>query len=474
MKGKHIMYRLQRFATVIAATIGIAALSASGETAQLIIATSDYFTGNTATYDIGSDTFAPNMMGHADQDVSVHTDGTSVYFLEKQLGAVSKFNPQSMGPSNYIYQYSAGPTTNPCDIVFFENKAYVLRYQSGSILIINQNATSQAEFEKGTIDLSMFDTDGISEMQRGFAIDGRVYVLLQRLHNYVAEQKGLLVAIDPTTDTVVDLDSATPGVQGRELLVKNPQFCSLVGNMLYIGGHIWTGQTEGVQTIDTGDPLLPQTMLISEAPLFMDVTGMTVFNEQYGIVASSRWLQDNSGNWYQQGTATWFNPSTGALGAVLPVPSPDGGAVMVDGTAYIGSRSNTVAGIYPVNPSTNLLTRNPLLTTLPPYSMIALGGTTTTVENTPESVPAPIILDAPFPNPFNPETALRLTMNVQSHVRIEVFALNGQRVATLADANMPTGVHRIVWNAEGMPSGSYIFRVSSGSYAESAKITLLK
>ncbi|MFC1512360.1 T9SS type A sorting domain-containing protein, partial [Candidatus Latescibacterota bacterium] len=319
---------------------------------------------------------------------------------------------------------------------------------------------------------SMFDTDGFPDAVYGFVAGERVYVVLQRLHSFMADVPGLLIAIDPATDMVIDLDPGENGVQGRELLVKNPQFFSQVESVLYIGGHDWGAQTEGVQSVNAGDPALTQTMIVSEAATGVDVTGAVVFDDKWGIIISSSWVQEGE-EWCQVGTATWFDPATGELGDVLPVPTPDGGAVMMEGIAYIGSRDNSAPGIYPVDPATNTLVREPLITDLPPTAMVYINDVITEAHET-GLEPAAFEISLPYPNPFNPSTTIGFTQTLPGRIRIEVYTATGQRVAVLFDDYNRAGTHTVTWDAQGEPSGVYFIRVSGNGHAATAGVTLVK
>ena len=71
-----------------------------------------------------------------------------------------------------------------------------------------------------------------------------------------------------------------------------------------------------------------------------------------------------------------------------------------------------------------------------------------------------------YPNPFNPSTIIPYQVPTAASVRLEVFNVLGQRVATLVDEERPAGVHTAAWNATdaaGRPVGAgvYFYRLSS-------------
>jgi hypothetical protein len=83
-------------------------------------------------------------------------------------------------------------------------------------------------------------------------------------------------------------------------------------------------------------------------------------------------------------------------------------------------------------------------------------------------------LDQNFPNPFNPSTTIRFDLPSPEHVSLKLYNLIGEEVATLIDEVRSAGSHSVVWNAGGMPSGQYFYRITAGSFTQTRKVTLLK
>ena len=212
----------------------------------------EYSTGNTAVYDTETGAFSDNVLPHY-QDAYVKTDGTYLYIIEAR-GAdnIIKYEPSNIGEGKEIYQYSVGENTNPNDIVFVDSKAYVILYDSDKILIINPDAQNEATFKIGEIDISKWaDSDGSPDAHMAFVYDDMVYVVLQ-MYDLTSGTCGtpVLIKIDPVTDTIVDMDETVEGVQGVELIVKNPQSGFLLNSTLYIGGTTYGKSDEGVMKID--------------------------------------------------------------------------------------------------------------------------------------------------------------------------------------------------------------------------------
>jgi len=79
-----------------------------------------------------------------------------------------------------------------------------------------------------------------------------------------------------------------------------------------------------------------------------------------------------------------------------------------------------------------------------------------------------------FPNPFNPETRIAFDLAAQGHVKLNVYNLNGQKVASLVDANMPSGGHVVSFNGASLSSGVYLYKIEVNGFTDAKKLVLLK
>lgn len=77
------------------------------------------------------------------------------------------------------------------------------------------------------------------------------------------------------------------------------------------------------------------------------------------------------------------------------------------------------------------------------------------------ATPASFALEQNYPNPFNPTTQIRYALPEPSPVRLEVFNLLGQRVATLVDEWKSAGSHGVNFDASGLSSGVYLYKLTS-------------
>ncbi|MCH8568529.1 MAG: DUF4397 domain-containing protein [Balneolales bacterium] len=83
-----------------------------------------------------------------------------------------------------------------------------------------------------------------------------------------------------------------------------------------------------------------------------------------------------------------------------------------------------------------------------------------------------------YPNPFNPVTNIQFSLAENADVKLEVFNLQGQRVATLAQGKFNQGAHTVSFSAEHLASGLYIYRLSAAfsrtTFTQSRKMMLVK
>ena len=76
-----------------------------------------------------------------------------------------------------------------------------------------------------------------------------------------------------------------------------------------------------------------------------------------------------------------------------------------------------------------------------------------------ESTPGVFGIESVYPNPFNPSTAISYKLQAASLVSLTVYDITGREVTTLVTGHSSLGEHRIVWDAEDLPSGVYFVRL---------------
>ena len=91
-----------------------------------------------------------------------------------------------------------------------------------------------------------------------------------------------------------------------------------------------------------------------------------------------------------------------------------------------------------------------------------------------DEVPAGFVLEQNYPNPFNPATEIRFDLREAVHVQFVVYDVMGREVARLVDQPLHVGTHSVTWDASGLPSGTYLYRLTAGAFTETKAMTLFK
>ena len=79
------------------------------------------------------------------------------------------------------------------------------------------------------------------------------------------------------------------------------------------------------------------------------------------------------------------------------------------------------------------------------------------------------------PNPFNPTTTISFEIRDASLVELKIFDITGREIAALSTGHGALGQHKVMWNAEGMPSGVYFARLTSvNGQVQTQKLVLMK
>ena len=98
----------------------------------------------------------------------------------------------------------------------------------------------------------------------------------------------------------------------------------------------------------------------------------------------------------------------------------------------------------------------------------------TTNEPEPSDIPNKVELYQNYPNPFNPVTVISYKLPVNSAVSLKVFDLLGREVTVLVDGRMSAGNHEVTFDASGLSSGMYFYRLEANGAVLTKRLTLIK
>jgi hypothetical protein len=456
-------------------------LAATGLKAQpgLFITTSNFETGSAAVLAAGATDAEVNLL-------NLHSD-SAVRYKQGRIYVINRFGQDNIlvldvnDPRTPLDQYSVGNGTNPQDIeIVSPTKAYVSRYESSEVLILNPQNGAKLD----SIDLSLFaDADGTPEMTQMALWGSRLYVGLQRLdrdNGFIPSGQSLLAVIDTETDALVDMDPSTAGIQAWPLSATNPNDLVVAGNLLAVSQTAGFGDLEGgIEVLDLAAGT-SRGLVVSEVDLEGDITALALVNSNLGYAIVS----DASFNNHVKSV----NLSTGAVGPALAGHS--GGftsSLATDGERLIvpdrGSFDDpNAAGLLIYNANDGTLLAGPIATGLPPLSVAVLSDAPviTAVHQAANTEPESASLNAAYPNPFNASIAIPFTLeHADQSVELTVYDLLGRRVRKLVSQSMTAGHHIVRWNgrdAQGITvgNGSYLIELHTGLLRTSQKVMLLK
>jgi hypothetical protein len=191
-------------------------------------------------------------------------------------------------------------------------------------------------------------------------------------------------------------------------------------------------------------------------------------------------LADPDGNGVYTATYNLTPPTLFQMCFRIVYTSPSGEVWNGSGSAIQGRRyyqyvhPTAVApdsALWPASYSLAVLNwMNDSLTIEPPPDL----NTVTTGVEGPSELPLTFELQQNYPNPFNPSTVITYSVPERIHVRLEIYNLLGQKVASLFDQEQVAGTHSVSWNARGMGSGVYILKMQAGSFSNARKMLLLR
>ena len=91
-----------------------------------------------------------------------------------------------------------------------------------------------------------------------------------------------------------------------------------------------------------------------------------------------------------------------------------------------------------------------------------------------EPIPFDYKIRDPYPNPFNAQTTIQITLPIKDVMIVKVYDVNGSELKTLVHSIFDSGTHTIKWNAGDLPSGIYFIRMQTRHFVDTKKVSLIK
>ena len=211
------------------------------------------------------------------------------------------------------------------------------------------------------------------------------------------------------------------------------------------------------------------TLLSRDTVINTPVGGFTFRFEYLGTRLADENLQTAVGNFDCKKFSLKWKVSV----LLLPPPLPPVEVLSTENTLWIAPDLWIVQDLIPTN---NI---DLSFFGVDPFSIPGLMTEIEGVTNIKEEFLSPetFYLSQNYPNPFNPSTKIKFRISSASggeFVKLKVYDVLGNEIATLVNESKPVGTYEILWNAENLPSGVYLYKLTAGNLVETKKMLLLK
>jgi len=322
------------------------------------------------------------------------------------------------------------------------------------------------------------------------------------------------VGLWKSTNGGVNWSPSSTGMDNKQLLCL--AFNPLNPNVLYAGTSMMspsgsTGPCEIFKSCDAGATWtavvngIPQTSTDNNPVRCLSVSTADTSVVLAGIFMNAAAL---TGGMYKttNGGQAWTKIHTGLVNAVGTLPRS---CLIRPGSAtefYVGldnSATTTAKGVFKTTNggatwtdfnggsllNTYAIRALAFRTTLPATLYAGDGGTatantgtgvyeysfnTSNIGNSNSGIPSAFELHQNYPNPFNPATTISYGIPSSGFVRLSLFDMLGKEVAVLENGYKKAGYYNLNFNASGLSSGIYFYRLISGSFVGVKKMILVK
>ena len=101
-------------------------------------------------------------------------------------------------------------------------------------------------------------------------------------------------------------------------------------------------------------------------------------------------------------------------------------------------------------------------------------GNLVSIRNINGELPKGFSLSQNYPNPFNPFTSIKFDIPNTLYVKLTIYNLLGKEVAVLVNKKLNAGSYEVDWNASGVPSGVYFYKLETEEYNATREMILTK
>jgi hypothetical protein len=333
----------------------------------------DFSSSQVAYLDYAAQTVDDGFYAKTQSDYTISVYLNNVFHIGRFfIDTISKYIV--LNASTEIWSYSTqddldSTTRNPYTLVSLSTeKAYLLRYGSDKIWIVNPQATDFESFKTGEIDLASYvpenNTAGTPRPSAAVINDGKLFVVMQRLDDNFASSNSVYLAVfDTATDTEIETNAdSTDSVMGIPLLGLNPLEHSVRAfeDKVYITTRnsfsAISVEQSLIEAVDTNNfslnTVLSAADITENSTKYIQSTAI-VSAEQGYFFANETFF----GPYREESTLYQFNPSTGEISdeTVLDIDTNSIGFIDIDaaGFLWVSVREDAAPGVEIIDTETN-------------------------------------------------------------------------------------------------------------------------
>ena len=295
-------------------------------TALVQTVATDYSSSGVVAIDIENQQVTSGYYVKDKSDYRIDSHLNNVYHIgRRNIDTISKYSSDNLDSLVWTFSTQDNEDTtsrNPYTITFaHESKAYLIRYASDKVWIVNPEATQAEDFKIGELDLSSYleeDFGGTPNPSAAIVHEDKLYIAMQRLDTNWSAHTTYVAVFDVNTNEEIETNAnSEDAVKGIPLSGFNPLENSLTafGDEVFVTTRdkfiLPNLDVSKVEAVNVGDYSVREVINANDigAPILSSV----IINDEQGYFITNPAGYNESGAWVETGSLFEFNPTTGEI-----------------------------------------------------------------------------------------------------------------------------------------------------------------
>lgn len=349
----------------------------------------DYSSSEVVAVDIENEIVSSGYYTKQGTDFTLVVNDDEVYHIGRfYVDTVEKYSNGAL--ESQIWSYSTQDaqqvsSSNPYTMAFVsDTKAYLIRYGSDKVWIVNPQAEFSEDFKIGELDLSAYveeNFEGTPNPSEALIHDDKLFIVMQRMDANYAPNTAYVAVFDINTDEEIETNAFDGDtVKGVPLAGLNPLENSLFihEDELFVTSraryYLPTVSNSKIEAINLNDYSVRE--VVSGTSIDAPIKFTVIIDDNQGYFISNPAGYDENNNWVSTAALFEFNPTTGEIVEqnIAGTGSEDISYIKLDdnGFLWMSVIADQVPGIDILNTSDNTKYTERLLTELNPATIVFL------------------------------------------------------------------------------------------------------